>query len=963
MTCFATVVIGLVTVGQLDALTPSGSLSDELRNPAAVTVLTDGTILVTDLARDHVVRYDGSGSIIGTWSVPEGPMGIAAHSNGNYYIALRDEGTVGIYPHDSGTDTLVRAGSLGEGNAIVTFVGPTDVDVATDSGRIFVADAGGDTIYRFESDGSLPFRFGIRGDQMGRFQYPSAISVDETNDRVIVADQDNFRIQVFTIDGVYLFRFGHRNKYMPGGGEEGWMPRSQGLAVDAAGRIYVADAFMNTVRVFDDSGAELGKVLEYGSAPAGLRVPYGIALSPDEASLYVACVGTGAVQIYDAPVLALRSSGSAMSPGSGSELPGRSGTNWSAYDAAYRLGAAFFDWQGGRELMFKRASASDRNANSPVDQGDSEAAADRTNYNGPHMIEASIVCGRCHGIDGQPGGDERTVEGQVVICASCHGGDGQALEMPVMAAEDADPFGTNPSPMTGVGRSHPWGVSAVNGAVGSVGPSPGSLLDQHLKDGNIKCATCHDQHSMDAGSPYLRVNNANGTMCRQCHVDHIGHTPEGSWQPTCEECHGMHDMTSENLSLVATMVAGHPVIFTGTTGANSFSDGDATNDGICQVCHTATDYHREDGSGASHNEGAACTGCHPHDAGFMPSGACDACHGAPPATGAHLVHFGIADLGQVIYGGTDNVSTPSAYGFQCGTCHPLSFGLHNNGTVDVDLYDVAAPAGSLKSLNPDTAAYNSGGGTCSNVYCHSKTDWTSGTVESPLTDPVEGWILLDENGNLTYDPYTVNEFTVYMTVDWNGGSLDCNGCHRNPPQTVWPAVDASVGNSHAAVDDWGWENLHTYNMASDPLFCRVCHYDTVTDAMTWSRIGGDITIFEDVPIADKRFHVNGVKDVAFDPVNEVTYSTRTFGFGDSTYDPASKTCSNVGCHLEQCRPEWGKPYRLGFGSAECDQCHHYGGPWPPTSPCDGRDAADQSEHSVYGDGDCLECHTELHSSP
>jgi hypothetical protein len=223
----------------------------------------------------------------------------------------------------------------------------------------------------------------------------------------------------------------------------------------------------------------------------------------------------------------------------------------------------------------------------------------------------------------------------------------------------------------------------------------------------------------------------------------------------------------------------------------------------------------------------------------------------------------------------------------------------------------------------------------------------------------DGYPILDINYNLTYEPYTVTESTVYSSVSWDDPPLNCNGCHRNPPQTAYPEVQASVGNSHAAIDEWGYENLHTWNMSFAPLQCRACHYDTVTESTTWTRISGDITIFDDVLIANKGFHVNGNKDVSFDTVNTIPYRT-PYSLDATSYNPIDKTCSTVPCHLNQPKPEWGKPYRWGWGSLECDQCHHYGGPWP----------AQYSSATILTEGfssthqgntqNCLACHDDIH---
>ncbi len=354
----------------------------------------------------------------------------------------------------------------------------------------------------------------------------------------------------------------------------------------------------------------------------------------------------------------------------------------------------------------------------------------------------------------------------------------------------------------------------------------------------------------------------------------------------------------------------------------------------CDRCHTSTGASPHDSVGPTD-----CALCH----GSSFSGSCDSCHGAPPTTGAHTTHFG-GDASQASYGGTDNVSSAAAYIFECGTCHSMDSADHRNGTVNIELYNASAPPGSLKSMNPVTASYTPGGttltdvdgidytlGTCGDVYCHSKTDWSSpDPISQPLVAP-DGYLMLNEYGNLVYDPYTVTEFKVYSSVGWGDAPLDCNSCHRNNPQTFWPEVQAAVGNSHANVDDWGWENLHSYVHGFDALNCRSCHFSTVTDPMTWTRGAGDITYYDDVPIANKASHANGTKDVAFDTVNPVTLRS-TFDLSSMTYDPATKVCYSAPCHLNQENPQWGIPYRYGWGSAECDQCHRYGSPFPPSYP-------------------------------
>jgi hypothetical protein len=67
-------------------------------------------------------------------------------------------------------------------------------------------------------------------------------------------------------------------------------------------------------------------------------------------------------------------------------------------------------------------------------------------------------------------------------------------------------------------------------------------------------------------------------------------------------------------------------------GPKSFADGDITYDGVCEVCHTLTKYHRNDSSGDhTHYVADNCSRCHSHTGGFAHGGGggtgCDSCHG------------------------------------------------------------------------------------------------------------------------------------------------------------------------------------------------------------------------------------------------------------------------------------------------------------------------------------------------
>jgi hypothetical protein len=133
----------------------------------------------------------------------------------------------------------------------------------------------------------------------------------------------------------------------------------------------------------------------------------------------------------------------------------------------------------------------------------------------------------------------------------------------------------------------------------------------------------------------------------------------GEWQPARRDCHDIHDVDNENLALIAREVNGTPVSFVeddvacGEQGNFIHSICDPPSyDGICEVCHTATNYHvNVPGGDHAHARDTRCTACHPHSSGFLPSSeSCSSCHGEPPdgtefpnRAGSHAVHLTAAN--------------------------------------------------------------------------------------------------------------------------------------------------------------------------------------------------------------------------------------------------------------------------------------------------------------------------------
>jgi predicted CXXCH cytochrome family protein len=172
-----------------------------------------------------------------------------------------------------------------------------------------------------------------------------------------------------------------------------------------------------------------------------------------------------------------------------------------------------------------------------------------------------------------------------------------------------------------------------------------------LNPGHDGCGTCHNLHASPGQS--LTNQAVVETLCLSCHGPggisakkaEIHTDNAGSFSHTCTDCHNPHDCLENrfggiNLSQVGKKLDNSAyakidtpnsgqwyVVFesrgTDAGGASLYSfadndeDGDGVKDGICEVCHTQTRFHRNNSFMPSHRVGMNCTTCHSHENGFL----------------------------------------------------------------------------------------------------------------------------------------------------------------------------------------------------------------------------------------------------------------------------------------------------------------------------------------------------------
>jgi sugar lactone lactonase YvrE len=213
------------------------------------------------------------------------PYGIAVGADRTVFIADAGEAQRirGISPE--GVVFTLAGGDAGFADGVgsaARFDSPSGLAIDP-NGALIVADTGNNAIRRVSRNGEVTT---IAGDgtpghrdgpaSQARFNGPIGIAVDAAG-RILVADTYNDRIRVIAADGsVSTLAGADTPGAADGRGADARFDTPCALAVDAAGNVHVADTGNGLVRVIDPTGHVRTSV----PPPEGLVRPAGIAVSP-----------------------------------------------------------------------------------------------------------------------------------------------------------------------------------------------------------------------------------------------------------------------------------------------------------------------------------------------------------------------------------------------------------------------------------------------------------------------------------------------------------------------------------------------------------------------------------------------------------------------------------------------------------------------------------------------------------
>ncbi|MDL1948765.1 hypothetical protein FBQ97_03005, partial [Acidobacteria bacterium ACD] len=249
-------------------------------NPRGVAVAGSGNVFVADNFNSTIREVTPAGVVTtfvglaspfgwvdatGTAALFNSPAGVATDGSGNVYVA--DSSHV-IRRVTSGGVVSTLAGLAGtSGNADGTgttarFSGPQGVAVDS-AGTVTVGDSYNHAIRQVSSAGVVTTLAGLPGtsgsaDGTGtaaRFYLPASVARDDGGN-VYVADRGNHAIRVVTPGGVVTTLAGQpgTSGSVDGTGTAARFYRPQGVAVDAAGNVFVADTDNQTIRKVTPGG-------------------------------------------------------------------------------------------------------------------------------------------------------------------------------------------------------------------------------------------------------------------------------------------------------------------------------------------------------------------------------------------------------------------------------------------------------------------------------------------------------------------------------------------------------------------------------------------------------------------------------------------------------------------------------------------------------------------------------------
>ena len=234
----------------------------------------DGVVYVSDIdnAEIRVLDFNERTSTVLEASISM-PLGLAFDSEGSFFVA--DARQKQIFKFNSQMEPVQNFGSG-------SLLKPTYIALDESRSRLYVSDVQAHQVVAFDlASGEELFVIDGKDGEAEKLYGPQGVAVDAQG-RVFVAEQLNARIQVFDTEGKFLYMFGVRSD------QESDFEGPRGLAFDSENNLFVADVRKGRLMIFTPEGEPLTTI---GSNqyyhPLSFRMPSGVYIDPND-RIYIA---------------------------------------------------------------------------------------------------------------------------------------------------------------------------------------------------------------------------------------------------------------------------------------------------------------------------------------------------------------------------------------------------------------------------------------------------------------------------------------------------------------------------------------------------------------------------------------------------------------------------------------------------------------------------------------------------
>ena len=274
-----------------------GSGEGQFSGPSGVAVDGSGHVFVV-AGNNRVAKFDDNGQYVLT---------IGGYGTGNDQFAspwgVAVDGSGNVFVADPGWPQIAKFDN--DGNFLLQWSVTEMNGIAVDgSGNVFVTNNAG--VAEFDNDGNFLMAWGSPGSGDGQFETATGIAIDAAGD-VFVIDLGNDRIEKFDNDGNFLLAWGSL------GTGFGRLNGPTGLAVDGSGHVYITEngfrATLNPfsrIQEFGSTGQFLSAWGSFGSGDGQFRYPSGVTVD-SAGSVFVVDQGNARIEKFGHPTFDLTS--------------------------------------------------------------------------------------------------------------------------------------------------------------------------------------------------------------------------------------------------------------------------------------------------------------------------------------------------------------------------------------------------------------------------------------------------------------------------------------------------------------------------------------------------------------------------------------------------------------------------------------------------------------------------------